>query len=117
MDSPVKAPQATGDLGMVRVDRRVAWLPVEHAVARTTMARSNFCARPFLPELEVALPPFLSRPSSVPLEYRGSKAEHPDARCSIGITTRRITTLQSLTPALFLPQVAGAAQEPRREST
>ena len=47
---------------MARVDRRAAWLPVEHAEARTTMARSISACAPSFPSWKLpSLPSFHAR--------------------------------------------------------
>ena len=102
--SPLKAPQATRDLGMVRVDRSAVWLPGEHAKSRSATARSvSTCTPRFRSWSD---PPFLSfpRPASVPVEYRGPNAWHVEFRCSIATTTRHILTLQPENQRSFCPR-------------
>ena len=102
--SPVEAPQATWDLGMAGVARRAAWLPGENAKPRSATARSvSMCTPPFRSWSD---PPFLSfpRPPSVPVEYRGPNAEHPDSRFSIATTTRHSLTLPTGNPRSFYPR-------------
>ena len=111
----MKAPQATRDLGMARADRSAGWLPGEHPEARTTTARSVSPYAPVFPSWEVGNgPPVLSFSSAVfvcgiprsecvicrvPLFHRHEHTPYYDSAIR--------------QPVLLLPQVAGAAQEPR----
>ena len=117
VNSTLKAPQATRDLGMARVDRRAAWLRGEHAEARTTTARSVSLRAPPFASLKWPSLPSISRPPSLSLEYPGSNARYVKSRYFIITVTHHIATLTFLNPAFFLSQVAGVAQEPRRASS
>ena len=86
------------DLGMARVDRSAAWLRGENAEARSTTARSVSLRAPSFPRWKWPSLPSISRPSSVPVKYRGPNAKYPDSCCSIATTTRHIMTLQSDNP-------------------
>ena len=116
VNSALKAPQATRDLGMARADRSAGWFPGEHAEARTTTARSvspyapvfpswDWASRPFIHVRRLCLCVVCGIPRSecvicrVPLFHRHDHTPHYDS------------AIRQL--ALFLPQVAGAAQEPR----
>ena len=76
----------------------------------------RFSIRPCLPELELGVPSFMSRPSFVPVEYPGWSARYTRSGYPIATTTRHILTLQSRIPAGFLPQIAAADQGQGRGS-
>ena len=59
VNSALKAPQATRDLGMARADRSAGWLPREHAEARTTTAMSVSPYAPVFPSWDWASRPFI----------------------------------------------------------
>ena len=117
VNSTLKAPQATRDLGMARADRSAAWLPREHAEARSMTPRSVSARVPPFPSWKWPSPPFRSRPPSVPLEYRGSNARYDQSQCFIITTTRHSLTLQSREPAFVTPQVENTHQKQKRVST
>ena len=117
VNSTLKAPQATRDLGMARADRSAGWLRGEHAEARTTTARSvSLRAPPFASKKWPSLPS-ISRPPSLSLEYPGPNARYVQSRCFIITGTHHSLALQSCAPAFFLSQVAGVAQKQSRAST
>ena len=101
---------------MARVDRRAAWLRGEHAEARTTTARSVSLRAPPFASLKWPSLPSISRPPSLSLEYPGSNARYVKSRYFIITVTHHIATLTFSIPAFFLSQVAGVAQEPRRDA-
>ena len=104
VNSPLNAPQATRDLGMARADRSAAWLPREHAEARSMTPRSVSARVPPFPSWKWPSPPFRSRPPSVPLEYRGSNARYDQSQCFIITTTRHSLTLPTGNPRSFYPR-------------
>ena len=104
VNSTLKAPQATRDLGMARADRSAAWLPREHAEARSMTPRSVSARVPPFPSWKWPSPPFRSRPPSVPLEYRGSNARYDQSQCFIITTTRHSLTLPTGNPRSFYPR-------------
>ena len=93
-----------GELGMAEADRSAAWLPREHAEARTTRPRSISLRAP--PFASWSDPPFLlfPRPPFVPVKYRGPNAWQLESRCSIPTTTRHILTLQPDNQRSFCPR-------------
>ena len=115
--SPVKAPQATRDLGMARADRSAAWLPREHAEARSMTPRSVSARVPPFPSWKWPSPPFRSRPPSVPLEYRGSNARYDQSQCFIITTTRHSLTLPTGNPRSFYPRSLELTKNKSRAST
>ena len=82
---------------MAGVARRAAWLPGENAKSRSAMARSVSMCAPHFRSWKWPSLPFISRPSSFSIKYRGPNARHVESRCSIATTTsttRHILTLQ-----------------------
>ena len=104
------------DLGVTRAVLSAAWFPGDRR-ARKAEKRDGevlFPARPFLPELEVALPS---------LHFRSVVCSCEIPRSERGISRLLLLHRHDHTPHydsairqpdLLLPQVAGAAQEPRR---
>ena len=74
VNSTLKAPQATRDLGMARADRSAGWLPGEHAEARTTTARSVSPYAPVFPSWDWASRPFVLSTDS---ELKGRWTDPP----------------------------------------
>ena len=72
--------------------------------------------RPSLPELEVTLPSFISRPSSFPVEYRGPTARHGECRCSITTSTRYRLTLSPGISLSLCPRSLALTEEEDRAS-
>ena len=106
-----RALRSRGDTG--RLERRLVSRRAREAEKRDGEVR--FFVRPCLPELGMERSrPFILRPPSLfPVEYRGPIARHIESRYSIATTTRHSLTLPPGNLAVVLPQVAGAAQEPR----
>ena len=117
VNSTLKAPQATRDLGMARADRSAAWRARQHAKSRRATARSVSLRAPPFPSWKWPSLPVIPRTSSLPVEYRGPNAEHPDSRLSIATTTRHSLSIAPRAHAFFLSQVAGAHQKQNRAST
>ena len=117
VNSPVKAPQATCDLGVARVDRRAAWLRGEHAEARTTTARSVSLRAPPFASWKWPSLPSISCPPSLSLEYPGPNARYVESGCFIITSTHHSLTLPPGTSLSLCPRSLELTEEEDRAST
>ena len=105
------------DLGVTRAvfERGLVSRRAREAEKRDGEVR--FYVRPFLPELEVTLPSFISRPpSSVSVECRGPTARHVECRCSITTSTHYSLTLPPGTSLSLCPRSLELTEEEGRAS-